>query len=207
VRKHLLEYDDVLNKQRASVYEQRNRIFVKDDLSEDVTEMLQSEVNRRVPGSLDDADGPWKLLAWLDQIQPPLVIDRFIYPSYTLRLILEHILQARTDPLQALALPSGDGSAGDGTAGDKSALAERLLPPRIDPQAAYRALVEVVDESLKAEADHILRGVANLLGPRKVSGSLMSASSQSIPSNRSRMWTKPTTATPAQRQPPPCRTF
>jgi preprotein translocase subunit SecA len=158
VRKHLLEYDDVLNTQRASVYAQRNRIFVKDDLSEDVTEMLQSEVNRRVPGSLEDADGPWKLLAWLDQIQPPLVIDRFIYPSYTLRLILEHILQARTDPLQTLPLPSGDGTPGDG-----SALAERPAPPRIAAQAAYRALVEVVDESLKAEGDHILRSVANLL--------------------------------------------
>jgi preprotein translocase subunit SecA len=152
VRKHLLEYDDVLNTQRASIYNQRNRIFVKEDLSEDVTEMLQAEVNRRVPGSLDDTDGPWKLLAWLDQIQPPLVIDRFIYPSFTLRLILEHILGARTDPLQALALPT-----------DTTTPAERPLPPRIDAQAAQRALLEVVDESLKAEGEHIMHGIAGLL--------------------------------------------
>jgi preprotein translocase subunit SecA len=49
IRKHLLEYDDVLNTQRAKIYGQRNRIFTKDDLSDDVDEMLRTEVNRRVP--------------------------------------------------------------------------------------------------------------------------------------------------------------
>ncbi|HEX6304581.1 MAG TPA: hypothetical protein VFZ76_10360, partial [Anaerolineales bacterium] len=34
VRKHLLEYDDVLNTQRSKIYAQRERIFTKDDLSE-----------------------------------------------------------------------------------------------------------------------------------------------------------------------------
>ena len=49
VRKHLLEYDDVLNTQRKRIYGQRDRIFTKDDLTEDVTEMLRTEVQRRVP--------------------------------------------------------------------------------------------------------------------------------------------------------------
>src|SRR4030095_3585401 len=40
VRKHLLEYDDVLNNQRAQIYGQRDRIFVKEDLSDDIAEML-----------------------------------------------------------------------------------------------------------------------------------------------------------------------
>jgi preprotein translocase subunit SecA len=72
VRKHLLEYDDVLNSQRSRIYEQRDRIFTKDDLSEDVSEMLRAEVARRVPEALKDPEGPWKLIAWLEQIQPPL---------------------------------------------------------------------------------------------------------------------------------------
>jgi len=42
VRKHLLEYDDVLNKQRSQIYSQRDRVFVKEDLSEDVAEMLEA---------------------------------------------------------------------------------------------------------------------------------------------------------------------
>ena len=43
VRKHLLEYDDVLNSQRKRIYEQRDRVFTKEDLSEDLAEMLRSD--------------------------------------------------------------------------------------------------------------------------------------------------------------------
>jgi preprotein translocase subunit SecA len=91
VRKHLLEYDDVLNTQRKSIYAQRDRIFTKQDLSEDVSELLAAEVNRRAPEALEDKEGPWKLLAWLDQIQPPLDLGGMIFPSYSLKLLLEHL--------------------------------------------------------------------------------------------------------------------
>ena len=91
VRKHLLEYDDVLNTQRTKIYEQRDRIFQKDDLSEDVAVMLDTEINNRVPESLEDQSETWKLLAWMNQIQPPITSSGMVYPSYTLRLILDHI--------------------------------------------------------------------------------------------------------------------
>ncbi|MFC1879752.1 hypothetical protein ACFLZW_07540, partial [Chloroflexota bacterium] len=93
VRKHLLEYDDVLNTQRAAIYGQRDRIFGKDDLTEDVTDMLRTEVARRVPLALDDEGGPWKLLGWLNQIQPPLQADGGIFPSYALGLLLDDIVE------------------------------------------------------------------------------------------------------------------
>jgi preprotein translocase subunit SecA len=105
VRKHLLEYDDVLNAQRKRIYEQRDRIFTKDDLSEDVTEMLRTEVKRRVPQALKDEEGPWRLLAWLDGIQPPLAVEGAIFPSFTYRLLLEHLstdAQAQVNPQAAL---------------------------------------------------------------------------------------------------------
>jgi len=97
VRKHLLEYDDVLNAQRTRIYAQRDRIFTKEDLSEDVTEMLRTEVTQRVPDALEDEDGPWKLLAWLEQVQPTLTLsnnstsEQIIVPSYTLRLLLDYL--------------------------------------------------------------------------------------------------------------------
>ncbi|MFZ2097256.1 MAG: hypothetical protein WAV05_11535 [Anaerolineales bacterium] len=91
VRKHLLEYDDVLNTQRQRIYSQRDLIFTKQDLSEDVTELLKTEINRRVPESLADDEGPWKLLAWLDQIQPPLDLGGMLFPSYSLKLLLDHL--------------------------------------------------------------------------------------------------------------------
>jgi preprotein translocase subunit SecA len=96
VRKHLLEYDDVLNSQRTKIYDQRDRIFTKDDLSEDVTEMLRTEVTKRVPESLQDKEGPWRLIAWMEQIQPPLNLNGAIFPSYSLWLLLKEVADRGT---------------------------------------------------------------------------------------------------------------
>jgi len=103
VRKHLLEYDDVLNTQRSKIYGQRNLIFNKEDLSEDVAEMLRTEVATRVPQSLQDEEGPWKLLSWLDSIQPPIPQEKGFYPSYSLRLIVDHLLGEKEEISQSEA--------------------------------------------------------------------------------------------------------
>ncbi len=145
VRKHLLEYDDVLNTQRAKIYDQRDLIFVKDDLSENVTEMLQTEVLERVPLALEDPEGPWKLLAWLDQIQPPLTVNGYVYPSYMLRLLVDQILDRRSS--HESYLPSVDNQVLD----------------TIDRESARLALTKLAEDSLKAEEEHILISVNNLL--------------------------------------------
>jgi preprotein translocase subunit SecA len=90
-RKHLLEYDDVLNQQREVFYGQRNRIFTKEDLRPDVEEMIAQEVERRVTG-LDEPEGRWKLLAWLEEMQPTLNLESpRPYPSYLLRLLMDSL--------------------------------------------------------------------------------------------------------------------
>ncbi len=103
VRKHLLDYDDVLNKQRTIVYSQRDRVMSKDDLAEDVAEMLRTEVAARVPPAMEDEEGPWKLLAWLEQIQPSFAYgDNKIFPSFTYRMLLDDLSQAEGEPRAAL---------------------------------------------------------------------------------------------------------
>ena len=37
IRKHLLEYDDVMNKQREVIYEQRNKVLSEESLKEEVS--------------------------------------------------------------------------------------------------------------------------------------------------------------------------
>jgi preprotein translocase subunit SecA len=92
VRKHLLEYDDVLNAQRARIYGQRDLVFGKQNLSEDVLDFLEIEIKDRIPVAMQDEEGPWKLLAWLEQIQPTiLAADGELFPSYTFRLLLDEI--------------------------------------------------------------------------------------------------------------------
>jgi preprotein translocase subunit SecA len=139
VRKHLLEYDDVLNTQRAKIYSQRDRIFTKDDLTDDVTEMLQTEVLHRVPTALEDDEGPWKLLAWLDQIQPNIIFNNIIYPSYSLRLLLQDLGATSLSPA-----PETDGGA------------------RLDRDTALAGLVEIARRSLDTEEQHVLHATTNL---------------------------------------------
>ncbi len=91
VREHLLEYDDVLNSQRERIYEQRDRIFDKEDLREDVTEMLHTEVGRRIQEGMHDEEGLWKLLAYLEDIQPPIDQDDVVHPSFALKLMMDHV--------------------------------------------------------------------------------------------------------------------
>ena len=95
VRKHLLEYDDVLNNQRAQIYGQRDRIFVKDDLSEDIEEMLELEITERVQSGLEDEEGPWKLIAWLEQVQPPFMTGERLFPSFGLSLLLKELTDSQ----------------------------------------------------------------------------------------------------------------
>ncbi|HEX2698083.1 MAG TPA: hypothetical protein VHM28_10275, partial [Anaerolineales bacterium] len=97
VRKHLLEYDDVLNKQREQIYSQRDRIFTKEDLTEDVEQMLDSEVEARVQAGLADEEGPWKLIAWLEGVQPPFESEGKLFPSFGLKLILDELTASGSD--------------------------------------------------------------------------------------------------------------
>ena len=95
VRKHILEYDDVLNKQRARVYEMRERIFAKDDLDEDLQAMLTEEIKRHIQSAGQDEEGPWRLFGWLDEVQPPIrLASGEVLPSFPVRVVLEGLLAA-----------------------------------------------------------------------------------------------------------------
>jgi len=97
VRKHLLEYDDVLNTQREKIYQQRDRVFVKSDLLVDILEMLEEEVRTRVENTqweradMADLNSPWRLLAWVTQIQPTLTFSDRRVPSFTIKLLINEI--------------------------------------------------------------------------------------------------------------------
>jgi preprotein translocase subunit SecA len=91
VREHLLKYDDVLNQQRAQIYGLRDKVFTKEDLGEDIDELLQTEIAQRVAEGLGDEEGPWKLIAWLEQVQPPFMADERLFPSFGLSLLLKEL--------------------------------------------------------------------------------------------------------------------
>jgi preprotein translocase subunit SecA len=101
MRKHLLEYDDVLNKQRTQIYGQRDRVMTKEDLRDDVMELLEAEVRKRVELSFEDEENQWRLLDWLEQVQPTFSTgDQRLFPSYALTLILSEFA-SQPDPKRA----------------------------------------------------------------------------------------------------------
>ena len=106
-RKHILEYDDVLNIQRQKIYDQRNRILRKPDLNEDMARLLREEVTERLQRAAEEGQDPWQLLAYLEGIQPPVELQGWLFPTFThahlLRALLPAARQGRAALQDALA--------------------------------------------------------------------------------------------------------
>jgi len=54
IRKHLLEYDNVMNQQREIIYDRRNAILEGEDISAEVQEMLEELINDRIDDHLPE---------------------------------------------------------------------------------------------------------------------------------------------------------
>ncbi|MFW6112627.1 MAG: preprotein translocase subunit SecA, partial [Chloroflexota bacterium] len=62
VRKHLLDYDDVLNRQRESIYAERDKILKGADLKHNIRDMVNREISDLVYSLLPDEHGDaWNL--------------------------------------------------------------------------------------------------------------------------------------------------
>ncbi len=71
IRKHLLEYDNVMNKQREEVYRQRNEALEKTDIRETVVEDIRDVVAERVDRIVGSASLPrdeWNLRGLADEL-------------------------------------------------------------------------------------------------------------------------------------------
>lgn len=133
VRKHLLEYDDVLNSQRKRIYGERNRAFEKEDLHDDVLDILRTELNERIPTGLKDEEGPWKLLGYLEEVQPSMVFEAegIRTPSYTVHLMVDELT--------------------------------RRLGNNTDNENLRSKLLDLAGEAIKAENEHILGSTRSLM--------------------------------------------
>ena len=63
IRKHLLEYDNVMNQQREVIYSQRREVLTGEDLKESVMEMIEEQAEGIVDLYADEKDHPedWDL--------------------------------------------------------------------------------------------------------------------------------------------------
>ncbi len=63
IRKHLLEYDDVMNQQRQTIYEYRKQILAEEGLHEMIKEFVEEVVEDMVEGAVEEKTSPdeWNL--------------------------------------------------------------------------------------------------------------------------------------------------
>ena len=89
VRKHTLEYDDVLNSQRKRIYDQRDQAFLKKDLSEDIYDILETDLDARLEKYGEEEN--WQLAAYFDSVQPSFEIDGNFLPAFTTQLLINEL--------------------------------------------------------------------------------------------------------------------
>lgn len=95
IRKHLLEYDDVLNKQREVVYGQRHRILTKADLRDDLRGWIEEELASILAADLKSEDHAHsRLLAHLDSLLPGFwLAPEELWAPYSLSLVQRELEQ------------------------------------------------------------------------------------------------------------------
>jgi preprotein translocase subunit SecA len=59
IRKHILDYDDVMNKQREVIYKKRKELLSKDDLKSEMLEYIKEEVEKSVSFNAVGEEGEW----------------------------------------------------------------------------------------------------------------------------------------------------
>ncbi len=77
VRKHVIQYDDVINKQREVIYAQRRKILEQPDLKDIVIDMVDSEIESLVKvHTQGDLSDNWDLHGLLNEVRPIVPLPR-----------------------------------------------------------------------------------------------------------------------------------
>ncbi|MDN5304258.1 MAG: preprotein translocase subunit SecA [Fusobacteriaceae bacterium] len=93
IRKSLLQYDDVMNKQREAVYKSRNAAIMKDNLKETILEMLRDVVNAEISAKLSgELTEDWKTKELSDRL----------YELYEYNLDIDKIVKLTIDEIKEL---------------------------------------------------------------------------------------------------------
>jgi preprotein translocase subunit SecA len=114
IRKHLLEYDDVLNRQRESIYEERLHILQSDDLRAEVWRMLEGQVDEYLERYGEEPDQLRLLFAGMDDVVPlnlpapkapfqgPLAFTSHLtaFPPFTIGYLADQLADQPMDAVQ-----------------------------------------------------------------------------------------------------------
>jgi preprotein translocase subunit SecA len=163
IRKHLLEYDDVLNKHREAVYRRRNGILLAEDQEPLILEMVDRETERIIQAKTAGEDRKlWSVKEIAENILTifPLPSDAeakleaCLKPGSGDRLADAEIRTAMIDYLSSVAREARGGL--------KTRFADPVMLPKIERGILLRAIDTIWVEHLDS-MDHLRAGI-NLRG-------------------------------------------
>lgn len=108
MRKHVLDYDDVMNQQREVIYSQRRRVLMGEDLRENILEMIQKVASRLVASYTSEGKYPeeWDLKGLVNNgeqffLRPGTVTAEELLNLGTREAIQERLMQEAEEHLEA----------------------------------------------------------------------------------------------------------
>ncbi len=69
IRKRVVEYDDVINKQRERIYAERDKVLHNEDLSQTVLDFVEQELEQTVDVHLGEATSDWDLEGLVESVK------------------------------------------------------------------------------------------------------------------------------------------
>jgi preprotein translocase subunit SecA len=103
IRKHLLEYDDVINQQREVIYAQRSRILTKPNLRESILDMVVDQLRALVQTyTSSEFDEEWDLAGLYQAVRAILPLDPAVTSQSWQSLDPAEIEQTLTDLAEKL---------------------------------------------------------------------------------------------------------
>ncbi len=156
MRKRLLEYDDVMNKQRVAVYARRKHALFGERLSVDINNALYDQCDDTVHFYQENSDYEGFKLEFLKQLakEPTVSEEDFLSPKHdTTQLVFEQMrdhYQQKNGFIKEQAVP-----VLKNIRQNKGEQVKNIYVPFTDGIKAIRVVVDL-DESITSDGDHII---------------------------------------------------
>ena len=93
IRKHVLEYDDVMNQQREVIYAQRRKVLLGEDIKENIADMIEKVVDKTIVQFSGESQYPeeWDLKGLLEQAEQLFLPQHALTPQELAKLEKEEV--------------------------------------------------------------------------------------------------------------------
>ncbi len=113
IRKRVVEFDDVINRQRETIYAERDKVLRNEDLTDTVRAFLEEEVDALVASHLSGPEETWGVEAFMEALKrmgigPEDVTEEELFELRSSDAIGQRLLEVAHDKLDARELEVGE---------------------------------------------------------------------------------------------------